>query len=159
MKRWLAVTLLVACANDDEQGESADSSSDDSSIPDGGPCGIAGGPLVEDELHTPQIGSDAEGRPAVLVELHEAGTCSFEPAAAVALVAFDVATDTITVGTAAVAIDPPADYHDERYWWDALGVDAELVRTETSVTVIFHHGSAAPMVVCTPEQDSVACTP
>lgn len=157
MKRWwLITTMLIACADDGDQTD--EGSSDDASIPDGGPCGIAGGPLTTDELHTPQIGADAMGRPTVIVELHEAGTCNGEPPAAVASVVLDVATDTITVEPAAIAISTPADFHDERYWWDALGVDAELVHTETDVTIAFHHDAAAPKVVCVPDTMAVSCS-
>lgn len=157
MKRWwmIAAVLVVACGDDGEQTD--EGSSDDSSIPDGGPCGIAGGPLTTDELHTPQVGADAMGRPAVIVELHEAGTCNGEPPAAVASVVLDTTTDTISVDGAAVEIPTPADYHDERYWWDALGVDAEIVHTETNVTITFHHGANAPMVVCVPDTMAVSC--
>jgi hypothetical protein len=156
-KLWIAAMLVSACGGDDD-AQSGESSADDSSIPDGGPCGIAGGPLATDELHTPQIGADAMGRPAVNVELHEAGTCNGEPAAAVASVVLDTTTDTISVGTAAIEISTPADYHDEHYWWDALGVDAEVVHTETDVTIIFHHGTNAPMVVCAPATTAVSCS-
>jgi hypothetical protein len=152
----IAAVLAVACGDDGAQ--TTETSSDDSSVPDGGPCGIAGGPLTRDELHTPQVGSDAMGRPTVIVELHEAGTCNGEPPAAVASVALDASTDTIVLESSAVVISTPADYHDEHYWWDALGVDAEVVHTETDVTITFHHGANAPMVVCVPDTMAVTCS-
>lgn len=158
MKWWLTAALVFAngCADDDSAGEGNDEGSD-ASEPDGGPCGIAGGPLSTDELHTPQIGTDALGRPSVVVELHEAGTCTGEPPAAAATVLLDPDIDSISIANSALEITAPAEYRDEHYWWDELGIDVKLEHAIDGVTITFHHGEQAPMVVCTPGDATVDC--
>jgi hypothetical protein len=153
MKRVFMVALFaVACAADDHESEG------ETAVPEGGPCGLAGGPLPDDELQTPSIGSDADGRPTVIVELHEAGTCNGEPPAAVASVSFDLDTTSIVVANEAVEIVMPADYRNQQYWWDDLGVDAELVQTTQIVTITFYLDKLMRSTQCTADAMAVSCS-
>jgi hypothetical protein len=97
------------------------------------------------------------GLPTVRIELHAGGTCIFDPPSATVSLRYAVASHTIAVADDAAEIATVADYHDERYWWDELGVDAEVIATPTQVTVSFHDADGMATTSCAHADGEITC--